>query len=117
MIINTKALIKDLDNRPMMFGGQEIKQPDGSVKLTEGHELTIGEVLYTVLSRDKTKQFNLLKVFALAKRLHDSEKTDLDDGDISGLIEMMTNEQTVWLPLVAAQVVVALQNTKEKAKK
>jgi len=101
-----------LDGSPIMVDQQQTVEK-GEIKLVGGHVLTAGESLAILLSNKKTPHFNALKAFALAKRMYDATSTELDEGDVAGLRAMM-NEQDHWTPLVAAQILQALEGAKGK---
>ena len=112
MKIKCNTPINTLQGLPIKVD-QKRTVENGAEILTGGRTLTVGEVLATTLATKKVKQFNALKAYALATRLYQSESTDVDEGDLSGLREMM-DENESFTPLVVAQVLKALQDAKEK---
>lgn len=104
--------IVKLDGSPIMVDQQQVVEK-GEIKLIGGHALTVGEALAILLSNKKTPHFNPLKAFALAKRMYDTAATELDEGDVAGL-RAMVNDQEQWTPLVAAQILQALEGAKGK---
>lgn len=110
MKLKCDTKICGLDGAPLVVDQKQTIEK-GEVKLIGGHVLTVGEALAILLSNKKTPHFNALKAFALAKRMYDAQSTELDEGDVSGLRSMM-NEQDHWTPLVAAQILQALEGVK-----
>jgi hypothetical protein len=119
MKIKSGTVIKRLNGKPMMTEQETMTDMNGQpviiggmAQLTGGRDLTIGDVISTILTTKKVEQFNALKAFALAQRFYSSELTDLDDSDYSGLRDMVErNDQ--FTPLVLAQVLRVLIDAKE----
>jgi len=81
--------------------------------MTSGLEMTVGDVVSTILSTKKVSQFNILKADVLARRFYQADIVDLDDSDFSALREVVEkNDQ--YIPLVLAQVLQVLIDAKDK---
>jgi hypothetical protein len=121
MKINSGQVIKRLNGRPVMTEQETLTDINGQMvvingqpQMTGGREMTVGDVISTILTSKKNDQFNTLKAYALAQRFYLAETTDLDDSDYSGLRDLVEkNDQ--YVPLVLAQVLQALIETKEGA--
>ena len=123
MKINSGKVLNRLNGRPLMVD-QEILTDingmpvilNGSPQMTGGREMTVGDVISSILTTKKIEQFNTLKAYALAQRFYMAEFTDLDDSDYSGLRDLVEkNDQ--YIPLVLAQVLQTLIEAKEKREK
>jgi hypothetical protein len=119
MKIKAETVIKRLNGRPVIIDQDPIiidGQPlvsNGLPQLTGGRQMTVGDVLSSILTTKKLDQFNTLKAYALAQRFYNSESTDLDDSDYSALREVVEkNDQ--YVPLVLVQVLQALMDAKDK---
>jgi hypothetical protein len=119
MKINTGKVITRLNGRPVMVD-QEIMTDDnnqpiiinGMPQMSGGREMTVGDVISSILTTKKHEQFNTLKAYALAQRFYMSELTELDDSDFSSLREIIEkNDQ--YIPLVLAQVLQTLIESKD----
>jgi hypothetical protein len=121
--IKTNKVIVRLNGRPIMTEQEPATGPDGQPMLINGspvmiggRELTVGDVISSILTTKKVEQFNTLKAYALAQRFYKSTVTDLDDSDYSSLRETVEkNDQ--YIPLVIAQVLQALIEAREGAEK
>jgi len=108
-------MIKHLNGRPLMV--DQVPVIDGGRQvLSGGHGMTVGEALSTMLMQEKVPQFNALKAYALAQRFYKSDATDVDEGDLSALREMV-EENKNFTPLVCAQVLQVLMDAKDQAEK
>jgi hypothetical protein len=119
MKIKSGNVIRRLNGRPVMvdqepamdINGQPIIIA-GAPQMTGGREMTVGDVISSVLTTKKVDQFNTLKAYALAQRFYLKDVTDLDDTDYSSLREVIEkNDQ--YIPLVLAQVLQVLIESKE----
>jgi hypothetical protein len=113
MKIKSGTIIKRLNGNPVMCEQEPIiidGQPmiiNGLPQLAAGREMTVGDVISSILTTKKLEQFHILKAYALAQRFYRSETTDLDDSDYSALRDVVEkNDQ--FIPLVIAQVLQAL---------
>lgn len=120
MKINSGKVITRLNGRAVMVEQETLtdanNQPvvnNGIPQLIGGREMTVGDVISSILTTKKVEQFNTLKAYALAQRFYMSATTDLDDSDYSSLREVVErNDQ--YIPLVLAQVLQVLMDAKEK---
>ena len=119
MKINSGKVIKRLNGKPVMTDQEPIvidgypMTVNGVPQLTAGREMTVGDVISSILVTKKVDQFNTLKSFALAQRFYMVEVTDIDNSDYSSLRDVvMVNDQ--YIPLVLAQVLQTLIDAKEK---
>jgi hypothetical protein len=119
MKIDSGKIIYRLNRRPVMVE-QEImidanNQPvviNGVPQMSGGRDMTVGDVISTILTNKKVEQFNTLKAYALAQRFYMHDSTDLDDSDYSSLRDVIErNDQ--YIPLVLAQVLQALIDAKD----
>jgi hypothetical protein len=119
MKINSGKIITRLNGRPVMVEQEVLTDINGmpvilngQAQLTGGREMTVGDVISSILTTKKNEQFNTLKAYALAQRFYLAEFTDLDDSDYSGLRDLVDkNDQ--YIPLVLAQVLQCLTDAKE----
>jgi hypothetical protein len=123
MKIDSRIVIKRLNGRAVMTE-QEVmtdgnNQPvfvNGAPQMTGGREMTVGDVISSILTTKKVEQFSVLKAFALAQRFFGADVTDVDEGDYQGLREVVEkNDQ--YIPLVLAQVLQILIDAKEGMEK
>jgi hypothetical protein len=120
MKINSGKVLTRLNGRPLMVDQEMLMDINGmpvilngSPQMTGGREMTVGDVISSILTTKKIEQFNTLKSYALAQRFYMAEFTELDDSDYSGLREIIEkNDQ--YIPLVRAQVIQVLIEAKEK---
>lgn len=108
MKFNCTTRIVDLNENPILSNGQITDVP-------AGEPLTVGAVLATIISREKTA-YSEMKAWALAKRLHREPSMELDDGDISDLRDAVEKSER-WAPFVRAQLKQALIALSDKPKK
>jgi hypothetical protein len=120
MKINSSKVLTRLNGHPLMVDQEVLTDINGipvilngQPQMTGGREMTVGDVISSILTTKKAEQFNTLKAYALAQRFYQTEVTDLDDSDYSSLRDMVEkNDQ--YVPLVLAQVMQALIEAKEK---
>ena len=119
MKINSGRVITRLNGRPVMVDQEAMtdanNQPimiNGAPQMAGGREMTVGDVISSILTTKKIEQFSTLKAYALAQRFYQATSTDLDDSDYSSLREIVErNDQ--YIPLVLAQVLQVLIEAKE----
>ncbi len=112
MKIKTGTIIKRLNGKPVMVDQEPILDNETQVGMTSGREMTVGDVISTILTTKKVEQFNTLKAYALAQRFYRSEVTDLDDTDFTAMRDIVEkNDQ--YVPLVLAQVLQVLIDAKD----
>jgi hypothetical protein len=122
MKINSGIVIKRLNGRSVMVDQEPLiidGQPsivNGQPILTGGSEMTVGDVISTILTTKKVDQFNTLKAYALAQRFYKHNVTDLDDTDSSAMREIVEHNDQ-FVPLVLAQVLQVLIDAKDKGTK
>ena len=103
-----QEVLTDINGMPVIL--------NGSPQMTGGREMTVGDVISSILTTKKIEQFNTLKAYALAQRFYLAEFTDLDDSDYSGLRDLVEkNDQ--YIPLVLAQVLQVLMDAKDGGNK
>jgi hypothetical protein len=123
MKIKSGQVITRLNGRPVMTDQEVMLDINGQMVIINGNpqmiggrELTVGDVISSILTTKKLEQFNPLKAYALAQRFYMTEFTDLDDSDFSAMREMIEkNDQ--YIPLVRAQVLQILIEAKEGQEK
>jgi hypothetical protein len=123
MKIKTGTVVKRLNGKAiqteqevMTDGNNQPVIVNGIPQMTGGRDMTVGDVISSVLTTKKVEQFSALKAYALAQRFYMSDFTDLDDSDYSALREVVEkNDQ--YIPLVLAQVLQALIDAKEGQEK
>jgi hypothetical protein len=123
MKINSGQVIKRLNGRPVMTDQEILTDVDGQMviingqpQMTGGRELTVGDVISTILTTRKIDQFNPLKAYALAQRFYMIDTTELDESDFNSLRDMVEkNDQ--YIPLVRAQVLQVLIEAKDGGEK
>jgi hypothetical protein len=123
MKVKTGTILRRLNGRPLLVdqepamdvNGQPVSI-NGTPLMTGGREMTVGDVISSILTTRKQDQFNTLKAYALAQRFYRAEAADLDDTDYPALREVVErNDQ--FIPLVIAQVLQVLMDAREgKAK-
>jgi len=85
---------------------------NGAPHLTNGREMTGGDIFSTILSSRKVSQFNVLKADVLARRFYGAQIVDIDDGDYSSLVEVI-DQNDQFVPFVLAYAKRALIEAKE----
>ena len=103
---------RDAIGKVLMVGGQP--------QLTGGVPLTVGLVIANVLTLQKHEKFSYLRSLAVAQTFYKSSpQTDVNEGDVADLIEIVQDDKTagIYTPLVIGQVVKILQDAKEKVGK
>jgi hypothetical protein len=122
MKINSAVVIKRLngssvltDQEPVIVNGQPL-MVNGAPQLAGGHEMTVGDVVSTILSTKKTDRFSTLKAYVLAQRFYKAGVIDIDESDYSALREVIEgNDQ--FVPFVLAQVLQVLIDAKDKSER
>ncbi len=123
MKINSGKVLTRLNGRPLMVDQEQLTDINGMPvilngvpQMTGGREMTVGDVISSILTTKKIEQFNTLKAYALAQRFYMSASTDLDDSDFSSLREIVEkNDQ--YIPLVLAQVLQVLLEARDGGNK
>ena len=118
MKIKAGTIIKRLNGQPVMVDQEPIivnSQPllvNGIPQLTGGHEMTVGDVISTILSTKRVDKFSPLKAYVLAQRFYKAGLIDIDESDYSSLREVVeSNDQ--YVPFVIAQVLQTLIDAKD----
>jgi len=108
MKINSGTLINRYNGKPVMIEQevylQENGQPvilNGQPHLTNGRPMTVGDVIATILSTKKVDQFNVLKADVLARRFYRADFVDLDEADLTSLLEVI-DQNDQFVPFVLA---------------
>jgi hypothetical protein len=119
MKIKTSQVIRRLNGKLLMVDQEPLIGPDGQPALMDGRpllgggrEMTIGDVISSILTTKKVDQFNPLKAYALAQRFYRAEVTDLDDSDHGSMREIV-EKRDQFIPLVLAQVLQSLADAKD----
>src|SRR5512137_1549719 len=103
MKINSGKVLTRLNGRPLMVDQEQLTDINGMAvilngvpQMTGGREMTVGDVISSILTTRKNDQFNTLKAYALAQRFYQAEFTDLDNSDYSSLREIVEkNDQYI----------------------
>jgi hypothetical protein len=112
MKIKSDMIIYRLNGQPVIADPETIIT-NGTPQLSGGHELTVGEVISTILSTKKTDKFNPLKAYVLAQHFYKAGLVDIDESDFSSLREVIeSNDQ--FVPFVIAQVLKAMIDARDK---
>jgi hypothetical protein len=119
MKINAGTVITRYNGKPVMTEQelylQENGQPlivNGFPHMTNGREMTVGDIFSTILSSKKVDQFNVLKADVLARRFYRTEIVDVDEADCSALMEVIDHSD-VFVPFVLAYAKRALIEARE----
>ena len=113
MKIEAKRVIKQLNGSPVQTDGVKTVV-GGQPQITGGRDLTVGDVISSILTTKKVEQFNTLKAWALSQRFYRADSVEVDDGDFISLREIVEqNDQ--FFPFVLAQTLQALLDAKDKA--
>ncbi len=123
MKINAGTVITRYNGKPVMIEQevylQENGQPviiNGQPHLTDGREMTVGDVFSTILSTKKVDQFNVLKADVLARRFYRAGLVDVDEADLGSLLEVIDHNDQ-FVPFVLAYARRALIDAKEGQEK
>jgi hypothetical protein len=119
MKINAGTPIKRYNGRPVMVEQELYLQENcapvmlnGAPHLTNGREMTVGDIFSTILSSKKVSQFNVLKADVLARRFYMADIVDIDESDYSSLVEVI-DQNDQFVPFVLAYAKRALIEAKE----
>ena len=119
MKINAGTPIKRYNGRPVMVEQELYLQENcapvmlnGAPHLTNGREMTVGDIFSTILSSKKVSQFNVLKADVLARRFYAAGIVDIDESDYSSLVEVI-DQNDQFVPFVLAYAKRALIEAKE----
>jgi hypothetical protein len=123
MKINAGTLVKRYNGRPVMIEQELYLQENGAPvmlngapHMTNGREMTVGDIFSTILSSRKVSQFNVLKADVLARRFYGAQIVDIDDGDYSSLVEVI-DQNDQFVPFVLAYAKRALIEAREGVEK
>jgi hypothetical protein len=123
MKIKCNTIVKRYNDKPVMIEQEIYLQENGAPvmingapHMTNGREMTVGDIFSTILSSKKVSQFNVLKADVLARRFYRSDTVDIDEGDYSGLIEVIDHNDQ-FVPFVLAYAKRALIEAKEGSEK
>ena len=119
MKVKAGTVVRRLNGIPAMID-QEVYQQDngqpilvnGQPHMTNGREMTVGDIISTILSSKKVDQFNVLKADVLARRFYMADVVDVDEADLSGLTEVIDHNDQ-FVPFVLAYAKRALIEAKE----
>jgi hypothetical protein len=108
MKVQASTIVARYNGKPVMIE-QEILRNDagqpvivnGTPLLSDGREMTVGDVISSILCSKKVTQFNVLKADVLARRFYLADVVDVDEGDLSGLVEVIEHNDQ-FMPFVLA---------------
>jgi len=119
MKIEAGTIITRYNGKPVMTEQelylQEKGQPlivNGFPHMTNGREMTVGDIFSTILSSKKVEPFNVLKADVLARRFYRADVVDVDEADCSALMEVIDHSD-VFVTFVLAYAKCALIDAKE----
>jgi hypothetical protein len=123
MKIKSGTVINRYNGKPVMIE-QEVYLTDsgqpvivnGVPHMTNGREMTVGDVFSTILSTKKVEQFNVLKADALARRFYRADVVDVDEGDLTSLLEVIDHNDQ-FVPFVLAYARRALIEARDGSEK
>lgn len=123
MKIKAGTIITRYNGKPVMTEQelylQENGQPlivNGFPHMTNGREMTVGDIFSTILSSKKVEQFNVLKADVLARRFYRANLVDIDESDYSSLLDIIDHNDQ-FVPFVLAYAKRALIEAKEGIEK
>jgi hypothetical protein len=80
--------------------------------MTNGREMTVGDIFSTILSSKKVEHFNVLKADVLARRFYRADEVDIDESDYGSLLDIIDHKDQ-FVPFVLAYAKRALIKAKD----
>jgi hypothetical protein len=106
--IKAGTIVNRYNGKPVMIDQevflQENGQPvmiNGQPHMSNGRPMTVGDIFSTILSTKKVDQFNVLKADVLARRFYLADLVEVDEGDLSSLLEVIEHNDQ-FVPFVLA---------------
>ena len=123
MKVKASEVIKRYNGKPIMIdqdpylldNGQPIII-NGLPQMVGGREMTVGDVISTILSSKKVEEFNVLKADVLARRFYLADLVDIDEADYSSLVAII-DKNDMFVPFVLAYAKRALIEAREGKEK
>jgi hypothetical protein len=119
MKIKAGTVINRYNGKPVMTEQEIFLQDNGQPliinglpHMTNGREMTVGDIFSTILSSKKVEQFNVLKADVLARRFYRADVVDIDESDYISLLEIIDHNDQ-FVPFVLAYAKRALIEAKD----